>query len=77
MSVSLMFILIVSLTGHIRGQLCTDLDEVIQAQYHQQIFSVLIPTLEVREPRCVLIYSIATGFLDLYFSECTLMQPRH
>lgn len=33
------------------GQLCTDLDEVIQAQYHQQIFAVLIPTLEVPEPR--------------------------
>ncbi|KAI9441935.1 ARM repeat-containing protein [Lactarius indigo] len=33
------------------GQLCTDLEEVIQAQYHQQIFAVLIPTLEVPEPR--------------------------
>ena len=37
----------------IRGQLCTDLDEVIQAQYHQHIFAVLIPTLEVPEPRCL------------------------
>ena len=75
MSVSSMFILIVSLTGHIRGQLCTDLDEVIQAQYHQQMFSVLIPTFEVREPRCVLVYSIAPSFPD-YFSEYTRMQPR-
>ncbi|KAI0264225.1 ARM repeat-containing protein [Gloeopeniophorella convolvens] len=33
------------------GQLCTDLDEVIQAQFHQQIFEVLIPTLEAPEPR--------------------------
>ena len=40
-----------------RGQLCTDLEEVIQAQYHQQIFAVLIPTLEVPEPRCFLFYS--------------------
>ena len=56
-----------SLTGCIRGQLCTDLDEVIQAQYHQQIFAVLIPTLEVPEPRCVLVYSTATGLLDLFF----------
>jgi hypothetical protein len=31
--------------------LCTDLEEVIQAQYHRQIFAVLIPTLEVPEPR--------------------------
>ncbi len=35
----------------ISGQLCTDLEEVIQAQYHRQIFAVLIPTLEVPEPR--------------------------
>jgi hypothetical protein len=37
----------------ISGQLCTDLEEVIQAQYHQQIFAVLIPTLEVPEPRYI------------------------
>ncbi|KAN0109453.1 Armadillo-type fold [Russula decolorans] len=36
---------------HCIGQLCTDLEEVIQAQYHRQIFAVLIPTLEVPEPR--------------------------
>ncbi|KAH9996969.1 ARM repeat-containing protein [Russula compacta] len=36
---------------HCIGQLCTDLEEVIQAQYHQQIFATLIPTLEVPEPR--------------------------
>ncbi|KAI0032084.1 ARM repeat-containing protein [Vararia minispora EC-137] len=33
------------------GQLCTDLEEVIQAEYHQQLFSVLIPTLEAPEAR--------------------------
>ncbi|KAH7920554.1 ARM repeat-containing protein [Leucogyrophana mollusca] len=33
------------------GQLCTDLEEVIQDEYHQQLFSVLIPTLEAPEPR--------------------------
>ncbi|KAF8637684.1 hypothetical protein AX16_010759 [Volvariella volvacea WC 439] len=33
------------------GQLCTDLEEVIQEGYHQQLFSVLIPTLEDPEPR--------------------------
>ncbi|KAK7023689.1 importin subunit beta-3 [Paramarasmius palmivorus] len=33
------------------GQLCTDLEEVIQEQYHQQLFSALIPTLEDPEPR--------------------------
>ncbi|KAF7316133.1 hypothetical protein MIND_00131400 [Mycena indigotica] len=33
------------------GQLCTDLEEVIQERYHQQLFSVLIPTLEDPEPR--------------------------
>ena len=33
------------------GQLCTDLEEVIQAKYHAQIFNVLIPTLEAPEPR--------------------------
>ncbi|KAA1478264.1 ARM repeat-containing protein [Dentipellis sp. KUC8613] len=36
---------------HCVGQLCTDLDEVIQAEYHQQLFSVLIPALEAPEPR--------------------------
>ena len=25
---------------------------VIQAQYHQQIFAVLIPALNIPEPRC-------------------------
>ena len=35
------------------GQLCTDLEEVIQAKYHAQIFNVLIPTLEAPEPRYV------------------------
>ena len=54
----LMFILIIKkLICSIRGQLCTDLDEVIQAQYHQQNFAVLIPTLEVPEPRCLSILS--------------------
>ncbi|KAJ7594828.1 armadillo-type protein [Mycena floridula] len=33
------------------GQLCTDLEEIIQQQYHQQLFSVLIPTLEDPVPR--------------------------
>ncbi|KAF9445877.1 ARM repeat-containing protein [Macrolepiota fuliginosa MF-IS2] len=33
------------------GQLCTDLEEVMQERYHQQLFSVLIPTLEDPEPR--------------------------
>ncbi|KAF5347677.1 hypothetical protein D9758_014842 [Tetrapyrgos nigripes] len=33
------------------GQLCTDLEEIIQEQYHQQLFSVLIPALEDPEPR--------------------------
>lgn len=33
------------------GQLCTDLEEVIQAEYHQQLFSALIPTLEAPESR--------------------------
>jgi hypothetical protein len=35
----------------ISGQLCTDLEEVIQAQYHQQIFTALIPALEASESR--------------------------
>lgn len=33
------------------GQLCTDLEEVIQEKYHHQLFAVLIPTLEDPEPR--------------------------
>ncbi|OBZ65152.1 Importin subunit beta-3 [Grifola frondosa] len=33
------------------GQLCTDLEEVIQEQYHQQLFAALIPALEAPEPR--------------------------
>ncbi|KIJ63543.1 hypothetical protein HYDPIDRAFT_92367 [Hydnomerulius pinastri MD-312] len=33
------------------GQLCTDLEEVIQERYHQQLFAALIPTLEAPEPR--------------------------
>ncbi|KAG7091694.1 hypothetical protein E1B28_010715 [Marasmius oreades] len=33
------------------GQLCTDLEEIIQEQYHQQLFSVLIPALDDPEPR--------------------------
>lgn len=33
------------------GQLCTDLEEVIQEKYHQQLFAVLIPALEDPEPR--------------------------
>ncbi|PFH46147.1 hypothetical protein AMATHDRAFT_70474, partial [Amanita thiersii Skay4041] len=33
------------------GQLCTDLEDIIQARYHQQLFSALIPALEDHEPR--------------------------
>lgn len=33
------------------GQLCTDLEEIIQEQYHRQLFSALIPTLEAPEAR--------------------------
>ncbi|KIM73570.1 hypothetical protein PILCRDRAFT_829051 [Piloderma croceum F 1598] len=33
------------------GQLCTDLEEIIQEQYGGQLFAVLIPTLEAPEPR--------------------------
>ncbi|KAN0081729.1 Armadillo-type fold [Tylopilus felleus] len=33
------------------GQLCTDLEEVIQDRYHRQLFAALIPTLEAPEPR--------------------------
>ncbi|KAH7909589.1 ARM repeat-containing protein [Hygrophoropsis aurantiaca] len=33
------------------GQLCTDLEEVIQDRYHQQLFDALIPTLEAPESR--------------------------
>ncbi|KAL0577237.1 importin subunit beta-3 [Marasmius crinis-equi] len=34
-----------------QGQLCTDLEEIIQEQYHEQLFSALIPTLEDPIPR--------------------------
>ncbi|GBE80930.1 Importin subunit beta-3 [Sparassis crispa] len=33
------------------GQLCTDLEAVIQERFHQQIFGALIPTLEAPEAR--------------------------
>ncbi|EIN06364.1 ARM repeat-containing protein [Punctularia strigosozonata HHB-11173 SS5] len=33
------------------GQLCTDLEEIIQDKYHEQLFGVLIPTLEAPESR--------------------------
>lgn len=33
------------------GQLCTDLEEIIQDRYHEQLFAALIPTLEAPEPR--------------------------
>ncbi|KAF6749808.1 armadillo-type protein [Ephemerocybe angulata] len=33
------------------GQLCTDLEEVIQEQYHAQLFPVLVSALEDQEPR--------------------------
>ncbi|KAI0684888.1 ARM repeat-containing protein [Cytidiella melzeri] len=33
------------------GQLCTDLEEVIQAEYHQQLLNALIHTLEAEEAR--------------------------
>ncbi|KAJ8507252.1 hypothetical protein ONZ45_g10362 [Pleurotus djamor] len=33
------------------GQLCTDLEEVIQDKYHEKLFAVLIPALEDPEPR--------------------------
>ncbi|KAI5991786.1 armadillo-type protein [Pisolithus marmoratus] len=33
------------------GQLCTDLEEIIQEKYHQQLFAALIPTLEAPEHR--------------------------
>ncbi|KAG1888483.1 armadillo-type protein, partial [Suillus fuscotomentosus] len=32
------------------GQLCTDLEEIIQDHYHKQLFTALIPTLEAPEP---------------------------
>ncbi|KAL0960293.1 hypothetical protein HGRIS_011920 [Hohenbuehelia grisea] len=41
-------------TGTVCGvlmRLCTDLEEIIQEKYHQQLFDVLIPTLEDTEPR--------------------------
>ncbi|PPR02026.1 hypothetical protein CVT26_008720 [Gymnopilus dilepis] len=34
-----------------RGQLCTDLEEIIQKRFHEQLFAVLIPALEEPEPR--------------------------
>ncbi|KAI0350577.1 ARM repeat-containing protein [Trametes cingulata] len=33
------------------GQLCTDLEEVVQEKYHEQIFAALIPALEAPEAR--------------------------
>ncbi|KAL4079008.1 armadillo-type protein [Scleroderma citrinum] len=33
------------------GQLCTDLEEIIQEKHHQQLFSALIPALEAPEHR--------------------------
>uniref|UniRef100_A0A8H7Y6G7 TOG domain-containing protein n=1 Tax=Psilocybe cubensis TaxID=181762 RepID=A0A8H7Y6G7_PSICU len=33
------------------GQLCTDLEEIIQHRFHRQLFAVLIPALEDPEPR--------------------------
>ncbi|KIJ25106.1 hypothetical protein M422DRAFT_193858 [Sphaerobolus stellatus SS14] len=33
------------------GQLCTDLEEVMQERFHREIFSVLVPALEDPEPR--------------------------
>ncbi|KAM6503013.1 Armadillo-type fold [Amanita muscaria] len=33
------------------GQLCTDLEEIIQERYHQQLFAALVPSLEDPEPR--------------------------
>ncbi|KAF9472591.1 ARM repeat-containing protein [Pholiota conissans] len=33
------------------GQLCTDLEEIIQQRFHRQLFAVLIPALEDPEPR--------------------------
>ncbi|KAI0644762.1 armadillo-type protein [Trametes meyenii] len=35
----------------VRGQLCTDLEEVVQEKYHEQIFAALIPALEAPEAR--------------------------
>ncbi|PPQ86212.1 hypothetical protein CVT25_006892 [Psilocybe cyanescens] len=37
----------------VRGQLCTDLEEIIQQRFHQNLFAVLIPALEDPEPRFV------------------------
>ncbi|EAU92069.1 RAN binding protein-like protein [Coprinopsis cinerea okayama7 len=37
--------------GWFRGQLCTDLEEIIQEQYHPQLFPALIGALEDPEPR--------------------------
>ncbi|TFK45223.1 ARM repeat-containing protein [Heliocybe sulcata] len=33
------------------GQLCTDMEEIIQEKYHEEIFAALIPTLDAPEPR--------------------------
>lgn len=33
------------------GQLCTDLEEIIQAQHHEAIFGALLPTLGASESR--------------------------
>ncbi|KAF8952312.1 armadillo-type protein [Flammula alnicola] len=33
------------------GQLCTDLEEIIQQRFHRNLFAVLIPALEDPEPR--------------------------
>ncbi|KAF8310256.1 ARM repeat-containing protein [Clavulina sp. PMI_390] len=33
------------------GQLCTDLEELLQSRYHADIFTALIPTLRAPEPR--------------------------
>ncbi|KZT18501.1 ARM repeat-containing protein [Neolentinus lepideus HHB14362 ss-1] len=33
------------------GQLCTDMEEIIQERYHEELFAALIPTLDAPEPR--------------------------
>jgi hypothetical protein len=58
---------------HISGQLCTDLEEVIQAQYHQQIFAALIPTLEVPEPRYFAVGLNSLSLPDYMNAGCTRM----
>ncbi|KAG6865210.1 hypothetical protein C0991_004411 [Blastosporella zonata] len=42
----------------VEGQLCTDLEEVIQEKYHQQLFAVIIPALEDPESRYVVVPSL-------------------